>query len=114
METGKTLAELDVKEGDVVSWKKVNEYTIGGIRDNGHYYNKDSGLWFSLSNGADWHLVSRATPQEPAKPRKMHPDDFVIAVNDFARDNGFGVSKIEFHGCTFSDTCLPFYKYSVL
>ena len=47
----------------------------------------------------------------PVLPRKMHPDDFVNAVNDFAKDNGFNVKRIEFHGVNFSATCLPCHEY---
>ena len=41
-------------------------------------------------------LVSRATIIEPTPPSKMHPDDFVNAVNDFAEDNGFSVNTMAF------------------
>ena len=75
-----------------------NHYVID--HDNWHFF-FENGTFEPIEN------------HEPAAPRKMHPDDFVSAVNDFARDNRFVVSKIEFRGCTFNDTCLPFHQYSV-
>jgi hypothetical protein len=121
---GKTLQELNVQAGDVVSatdavFSRHGNFTCTGIVEIGDYLGYrymnskvyPKGL-FGPENGL-WKIISRATIAEPSPPRKMHPDDFVSAVNDFARDNGFGVSKIEFRGCTFNDTCLPFHQYSV-
>lgn len=113
METGKTLAELDVKAGDVVSWNNKMEYIIGGIRGDGRYYQKYSDPWSNLSNEPEWHIVSRATPQSPAKPRKMHPDDFMLAVSEFAADNGFGVTHIDFYATEYVGCTRPQHSYSV-
>ena len=41
-------------------------------------------------------IVSRAAPQDTTPPRKMHPDDFVKSVRDFAIDNGFSVDTMAF------------------
>ena len=40
------------------------------------------------------YLVSRAAITEPTPPRKMHPDDFLSAVQDFAKDNDFKLNMI--------------------
>ena len=109
---------MEFQVGDTVVGNDSNYHRVGmfgtvkSVDGNGTWGTRANGDTFAASKGGI-DLVSRATPQDPAKPRKMHPDDFVIAVNDFAIDNGFGLSKIEFHGCTFNDTCLPFHKYSV-
>jgi hypothetical protein len=112
MESGKTLAELDVKAGDVVSWNNKISYMIGGVRDNGLYYKEGSESYCNLSNTAEWYLVSRA-PQKTTPPRKMHPDDFMLAISEFAADNGFGVTQLEFYGTEFIGSVLPRYSYSV-
>lgn len=57
--------------------------------------------------------VSRAAPQEPTPPRKMHPDDFMQAVGEFAEDNGFGVTQLDFFSKEFVGSALPQHSYSV-
>lgn len=60
MERGKTLAELDVKAGDVVSFANGRKYVIGGVRPNGRYYPRG----WDCSNFTDdepYYLVSRYT-----------------------------------------------------
>jgi hypothetical protein len=113
MGSGKTLAELDVKAGDVVSWNNKIRYMIGGVRDNGLYYKEGSESYCNLSNKAEWHIVSRAPQPEPTPPRKMHPDDFMLAISEFAEDNGFGVTQLEFYGTEFIGASLPRHSYSV-
>jgi hypothetical protein len=49
----------------------------------------------------------------PDPPRKMHPDDFMLAINEFAADNGFGVTQLEFYGTEFIGSTLPRHSYSV-
>jgi hypothetical protein len=49
----------------------------------------------------------------PTPPRKMHPDDFMLAINEFASDNGFCVTQLEFHGTEFIGAALPRHSYSV-
>ena len=106
---GKTLQELNVQVGDVVQatdgvFEGYGNFTCTGISDSDYhrgyrYMNSDVypyGL-FGPENGL-WEIVSRAPITEPTPPRKMHPDDFVNAVNDFARDNGFGIISMEFGG----------------
>ena len=102
---GKTLSELDVKPGDVVrgvdcTFANEKDFTCvnivaGGKFDGEHTMKSDSygqGI-FGPENGL-WHIVSRAAITKPTPPSKMHPDDFVNAVNDFARDNGFSVDTM--------------------
>ena len=102
---GKTPQELNVQVGDVVqatdgTFKKYGNFTCTGISESDNYrgyryMNSEvypTGL-FGPEDGL-WHIVSRATTAGSAPPRKMHPDDFVNAVNDFAKDNGFKLSYI--------------------
>lgn len=58
MTSGRTLAELDVKPGDVVYYQPA-----GGARGSDRVYSEGD-LWTSFPN---WHLVSRAN--EPDKPK---------------------------------------------
>ena len=102
---GKPLQELKLQVGDVVratagSFERYGNFTCTGISysDNyrGYRYMNSEvypkGL-FGPENGL-WEIVSREAVNEPTPPRKMHPDDFIQAVNDFARDNGFKLSYI--------------------
>jgi hypothetical protein len=49
----------------------------------------------------------------PTLPRKMHPDDFMLAISEFAADNGFMVTQLEFHGTDFIGDALPRHSYAV-
>ena len=66
----KTLAELNVKPGDVVRYAGPDatpyncDRVITGVHENGKYYS-DGQKWGgceSMATGAPWVLVSRATP----------------------------------------------------
>lgn len=91
------------KVGDKVVGNSYNWFhrigcngTIESIDECGLWVRwSDGDLLLSKEGGLD--IVSRAPQPEPIPPRKMHPDDFVNAVNDFALDNGFlGITSIEF------------------
>jgi hypothetical protein len=124
MENGKTLAELDVKAGDAV--EQLDFFSKGKtyfVMDKRHPYGIDD-MWLCGSKDGDlskgWssstyrcRIIERATPQEPTPPRKMHPDDFMLAVSEFAADNGFGVTQLKFHGTELDGRILPHYSYSV-
>jgi hypothetical protein len=43
----------------------------------------------------------------------MHPDDFMLAVSEFAADNGFGVTQLDFFATEFIGAALPRHSYSV-
>ena len=107
---GKTLQELNVQVGDVVATESGTfRYTVA-LNEKGNMC--DESDMVELDKFSRWHIVSLAAIIEPTPPRKMHPDDFVKAVNDFARDNVFGVTKIEF-GSTAVDGGLVRHSYSV-
>lgn len=53
-----TLQELNVKPGDVVSWKGKYNYTVG-ISEKGNYIDVSDGCY--LSSGNHFSIVSRAS-----------------------------------------------------
>jgi hypothetical protein len=60
-----------------------------------------------------YHCATGDVELLPTPPRKMHPDDFVNAISEFAEDNGYGITKLEFHGTEFIGGTLPRHSYSV-
>lgn len=68
--------------------------TVEGVGRNGTWVTWSDGETHKSIKGCI-DLVSSATP-ETTPPRKMHPDDFVNAINDFAADNGFSVEHMTF------------------
>lgn len=121
MENGKTLAELDVKAGDVV--EQLDFFSKGKtyfVMDKDHPYGLDD-MWLCGSKDGDlfegWssathncRIIERATP---TPPRKMHPDDFMLAVSEFATDNGFGVTQLDFHSTAYVGHTRPRHIYNV-
>jgi hypothetical protein len=49
----------------------------------------------------------------PTPTSKMHPDDFMLEISEFAEDNGYGITKLEFHGTELIGIALPRHSYSV-
>jgi hypothetical protein len=89
--------------GDIVELTSNNGYDMywlcGGDRSG--YYVTES----------EFELF--APKKEPDPPRKMHPDDFMLAVSEFASDNGFFVTKIDFYAKEFVGSALPRHSYAV-
>lgn len=110
---GKTLQELGVKPGDIVrgvdcTFANEKDFICVDIvaegRFAGDHTMKSKGYGQGIFGNEDgkWIIVSRASDDitSPTPPRKMHPDDFIQSVNDFALDNGFSVDTmaIKTHG----------------
>jgi hypothetical protein len=111
---------MEFKVGDMVRITKNtnnHRFNIGDIveltSNNGHdmYWlcRGDSGGYYVTESEFD--LVEPQPEQTP--PRTMHPDDFMLAVSEFAADNGFGVTQLEFHGTEFVGSALPRHSYAV-
>jgi hypothetical protein len=82
----------------------------GTVLCDGDYFTgvmwSDGDIVQVAKNGID--LVENHDP-----PRKMHPDDFMLAISEFAADNGFGITQLEFHGTEFIGAALPRHSYAV-
>lgn len=99
---GKRLSELDVKPGDVVKCVQIGKLD-GWMYAKGEVLIDEDGAWVGV-DPAFFHelsglfvFVSRAAqPEETTAQRKMHPDDFVSAVTEFAQDNGFSIDTMAF------------------
>jgi len=101
---GKTLTELDVKPGDVVRYDGSNggvavDLEIAGWQGRNCYHTGQVfGSGASMNVGAKaWHLVSRATQPtaEPEKPKRMHPDDVATACEQYLRDCGYTMARLD-------------------
>jgi hypothetical protein len=109
---------MKFKVGDKVVGNGSNYFhrigTTGTIESVDEYE-----TWVRWDNG-DIHEVRslntidlvEPTP-EPTPPRKMHPDDFMLAVSEFATDNGFGVTQLEFFATECVGSTIPRHSYSV-
>jgi hypothetical protein len=104
---GKPITELNLQVGDVVVatddvFAKYGKFTVTRISDHPMFegwvemYSHESQ---ECSRGPFtnclWKIVSRAADAKP--PSKMHPDDFVNAVREFAADNGFALNSLKYH-----------------
>lgn len=108
---------MEFKVGDKVvgnAYNYVHRIGMTGVieraGEDGTWVRWDNGETFEAKPGA----IALVKPtQEPTPRRKMHPDDFVNAINDFAADNGFGVTQLDFYGTEFIGAALPRHSYSV-
>jgi hypothetical protein len=85
--------------------------TIESVGENGTWVRWDNGDKNEVRSLNSIDLVD--TTPEPTTPRKMHPDDFMLAISEFAADNGFGVTQLDFYGTEFIGAALPSHSYSV-
>jgi len=102
---GKTLTELDVKPGDVVrgvdcTFANENDFTcVEIVPDNpykGEHTMKSESYGQGIFGNDDgrWQIVSRA-PQNTAKPKRMHPDDVATACEQYLRDCGYTMARLD-------------------
>jgi hypothetical protein len=103
---GKPITELNLQVGDVVIatddvFGKYGEFVVTRISLHPSFLEqvvlhspKYGGGLFGPAIGL-WQIVSRAA--DTKLPRKMHPDDFVNAVREFAADNGFALNSLKYH-----------------
>lgn len=108
---GKPLTELDVKPGDVVrgvdcTFADEKDFVCVNIVGSGLFVGEHTMKSESYGQGifgnedGKWIIVSRASKPEPtaepAKPKRMHPDDVAQAMMEYAYDCGYAWSKVEF------------------
>jgi hypothetical protein len=70
--------------------RSVGNGVVTKVFSNGSCNVQFDGLEYPLyCNKSDVELSP-----EPAPPRKMHPDDFLQCIKDFAADNGFKLNML--------------------
>jgi hypothetical protein len=103
---GKPITELNLQVGDVViatdgDFAQYGEFTVTRISDHPMFegwaklHNPEYGFGHFGGQNSLWQIVPRAADAKP--PRKMHPDDFVNAVMEFAAYNGFALNSLKYH-----------------
>lgn len=106
---GKTLTELDVKPGDVVrcvngEFDSFGDFTCTEIVPDEPFKGEHKmvgelyGPGIFGDNNGKWVIIPRApqpTADEPAEPKRMHPDDVAKAIMEYARDCGYEVAGID-------------------
>jgi hypothetical protein len=99
---GKPITELNLQVGDVVVATDddlvpeifVCTSEMTKFRSYQLHNNKRGHIFLGDTTGL-WQIVSRAA--DTKTPHRMHPDDFVNAVNEFAADNGFTLNSVTCH-----------------